>query len=247
MIDAVTSEWIKLRSVTSTVVLFIAVAGVSIGFGLLATIALPLDDPDVIDQVGDRLALVLTGVGTSLTIFSVIGALLVTQEFRFSTIRVTLVAVPVRSRVLVAKAILLGVVAAAVGAVMVAVTTAIGASILAWRGFPVDFSEGGTVRVLVGAVVLAVLYTLFGLAVGSIVRAQPLAIVLVIVVPIVEGILGAIFPSVGKWLPFTASNALVSVDPDPDFLGPWIGAAYFLVVILVLLAIGAALLHRRDA
>ena len=34
----------KLRSVTSTIVLFIAVAGVSIGFGLLATAAVPLDD-----------------------------------------------------------------------------------------------------------------------------------------------------------------------------------------------------------
>ena len=47
------SEWIKLRSVTSTIVLYIAVAGVSVGIGLLVTIAVPLDTDDV--RLSDRL------------------------------------------------------------------------------------------------------------------------------------------------------------------------------------------------
>ena len=46
-----------------------------------------------------------------------------------------------------------------------------------------------------GAVLLSVLYAMVGLAVGAIVRSQPLALVLVIVWPLlVEGIVGGIFP-----------------------------------------------------
>ena len=85
---------------------------------------------------------------------------------------------------------------------------------LSARGAPIDFSLPGTSRVLIGAVLLAVLYTLAGLGVGAIVRSQPLAIVVIVVWPLlVEGIVGGIFPSVGKWLPFRAANAMLAIDP----------------------------------
>ena len=70
MIDALRSEWVKLRSVTSTIVLFIAVAGVSVGIGLLATAAVPLDERRRA-TLSDRLTFALAGVSTSLTFLSV--------------------------------------------------------------------------------------------------------------------------------------------------------------------------------
>lgn len=246
MIDALRSEWVKLRSVTSTVVLYLTVAGVSVGIGLLATAAVPLDDESVVPA--DRLTFALAGVSTALTFLSVIGVLLITQEFRFETVRVTFAAEPSRARVILAKAGVLAAAAAVVSAVMVALATLIGAAVLSARGAPIDFSLPGTSRVLVGAVVLAVLYSLAGLGIGTILKSQPLAIVVVVVWPLlVEGIFGGIFPSLGKWLPFLAAGQLLSVEPKGDKLDPWLGAAYLAAVVVGLIVAGIVLVRRRDA
>ena len=248
MIDAMRSEWLKLRSVTSTIVLLCFVAGVSIGFGLLATATIQLDDASLDIDVADRITFALAGVSTSVTLLAVVGVLLMTQEFRFNTIRVTFAAVPSRPRVILAKALVIAVTALVVSVVMVAVTTALGAAVLSARDAPIDFGLAGTTRVLFGAVLLSVLYALVGLAVGAIVRSQPLALVLVIVWPLlVEGIFGGIFPSVGKYLPFAAANAMLAVDEDPDFFSPWFGAAYLAAFTVVLLLVGIVLVNRRDA
>ena len=144
MIDAMRSEWLKLRSVTSTIVLLCFVAGVSIGFGLLATATIQLDDASLDIDVADRISFALAGVSTSLTLLAVVGVLLMTQEFRFNTIRVTFAAVPSRPRVILAKALVIAVTALVVSAVMVAVTTALGAAVLSARDAPIDFGLAGT-------------------------------------------------------------------------------------------------------
>ena len=87
-------------------------------------------------------------MSTSLTLLSVIGVLLVTQEFRYSTIRVTFAAVTSRARVIVAKAGVLAVSAFVVSAVMVALATLIGGAVLSARSAPIDFSLPGTSHVL---------------------------------------------------------------------------------------------------
>jgi ABC-2 type transport system permease protein len=246
VIGVLRSEWLKLRSVTSTVVLLCFVVGVSIGIGVLATATIPLDEEDIVEA--DRLTFALAGVSTALTLLAVVGVLAITQEFRFSTIRVTFAAVPGRARVILGKALVVGVVAFVLSAVMVALTTVLGAAIMSARDAPIDFGLTGTTRVLVGAVLLSVLYALVGLGVGAIVRSQALALVLVIVWPLlVEGIFGTIFPSVGKFLPFAASNAMLTIDEDPDFFSPWFGAAYLAAFAIVLVVVGIVLTNRRDA
>jgi len=246
VIDVLRSEWVKLRSVTSTIVLYIAVAGVSVGLGVLAAAVVPLDTEDV--RLDDRLTIALSGVSTSLTLLSVIGVLLITQEFRYSTIRVTFAVVPSRVRVILAKAGVLIVSAIVVSAVMVVLATLVGAAVLSARDAPIDFSLPGTARVLIGAVILAVLYSLAGLAVGTIVRSQPLGIVLIVLWPLlIEGIFGSIFTSVGKWLPFRAAGQLLTINPREDVLDPWVGALYLTGVVAVLLVVGIVLTRRRDA
>jgi ABC-2 type transport system permease protein len=248
VIDAMRSEWFKLRSVTSTVVLLCFVVGVSIGLSLLTTAVIQVDDPSLDITVADRLSFALAGVSTSLTLLAVVGVLLITQEFRFNTLRVTFAAVPRRPAVILAKAIVLALVALIVSAAMVAFSTALGAAVLSARDAPIDFGISGTSRVLFGAVLLSILYTLIGLAVGAIVRSQALALVLVIVWPLlVEGIFGAIFPQVGKFMPFAAANAMLTIDEDPDFFSPWFGAAYLAGFTVVLLIIGSIVVNRRDA
>ena len=64
---------------------------------------------------------------------------------------------------------------------------------------------------------------------------------------LIEGIFGAIFPSVGKWLPFLAAGQLLTIQPREDVLNPWVGALYLAAVVLVLLVVGIVLVRRRDA
>ncbi len=246
MIASIRSEWLKLRTVTSSVVLLIAVVGVSIGIGLLATASVPLNRRNI--TVADRLSIALAGVNLSLFLLAVTGVLLITQEFRFGTVRLTFVAVPKRARVVLAKAAVLASSAVVLSALMVAITVLLGAAVLSGRSAPIDFSLSGTPRVLVAGVILAALYVLAGLAVGAVVRSQPVAIAIVILWPLlVEGIVGGIFPSVGKWLPFRAAGAMLSIQPGKDFLNPWVGALYLACVVLVLLVVGIVLTIRRDA
>ena len=115
-------------------------------------------------------------------------------------------------------------------------------------GAPIDFGLPGTSRVLVGAVLLAVLYSLVGLAVGAIVRSQPLAIVRH------RDLAAAHRGDLRRHLPERRQVAAVpgrrpAADDRPaeDVLNPWVGAAYLAGVVAVLLVVGIVLVRRRDA
>jgi ABC-2 type transport system permease protein len=246
--DFVASEWIKLRSVRSTIVLLIVVLATGVGFSLLTSASIPADQLEEVDELGGRLTLVLSGVSIGLTLFAVLGVLSISQELRFGTIRVTFAAVPSRSPVVVAKAVVLAVVALAVTIPTVILAAGVGGIVLEARDLPIDFGDPDVRRALLGAVVLAALYALLGLAVGCIVRHQVFALVVIIVWPVVvEPIVNAISADVGKYLPFQAGNALISTGDNDDLLPPLAGGLYLAGFALVLLAIGLVLVHRRDA
>jgi ABC-2 type transport system permease protein len=100
-------------------------------------------------------------------------------------------------------------------------------------------------------VVLFALYGLVGLGVGSIIRATAGAITLVVVWPvIIESIINSVLPKIGKWLPFNAGSQLTNTDATinhSEALSPRAGGLVFLIFALVLLAVGTALVSRRDA
>ena len=144
----------------------------------------PLDDRRRDSQVGDRLTLALAGVGTSLTLL--LGHRRpahhpgVPLQHDPGHVRGGAVA---RPRARWPRRVVLAAGGVVVSVVMVAAHH--GARRRCPVGVAVPRSTSalpGTPRVLVGAVVLAVLYTLVGLAVGAIVRSQPLAIVLIVIV-----------------------------------------------------------------
>ena len=143
---------------------------------------------------------------------------------------------------------MVGATAVVVAIPTVAVTAALGTLILRLRDLPLDLGAPGVTRALVGSVLLAGLSALTGLGIGAIVKHQVLAIVLVLVwAVLVEGIVAAAAPSVGKYLPFQAGGALAVPQADHNRLSPWVGGLELLLVVLVLLAIGAAMVRRRDA
>ena len=245
--DAVRSECVKLRTARANVVLLLLALVVPVLLTALVAGTVPLDQlPD--DTPANRFSLAIAGLGTGHTLLGVLGVLVIGSEFRHNTIRVTFSAIPRRMRVHGAKIVLVAVVSAVVGIVAVVSSYLVGSAILGARGFGVSLSDAGVTRSLAGAVLVAVLAGLVGLGVGTIVKATAGAITVIVVYPvIIEALLVSFVPSVGKYLPFAAGNALQSPDGTKDVLSPLAGGVIFTAFAAVLLVVGGALLQSRDA
>ncbi len=252
MIDTLRSEWIKLRTVRMNAVLAI----IAIAFPLVITIltALLIDSDEM--NARDLIGLVTgTSVITGM-LLGVIGALGITGEFGFNTIRPTFAATPKRSRVLVAKAILTVVVGIVVEAAMVALCYGLGSAILNGRGGDVAWSDAGNAKsALVGIICFAAIVSLLGFGLGMLIRSTPAAVAVLILWPLVaEGLIGALLAVAGvdqpfKWLPYNAGINLGNPDAGQtsESLGQIAGGLYFLAVTGVVCAIGAWSTMTRDA
>jgi ABC-2 type transport system permease protein len=245
--NAVRSEWIKLRTARSNLVLLLLAAAVPVAFTILITATVRSSDV----EERDRFSLLLAGSTVGYLLIGVLGVLIIGQEFRHTTIRVTFTAEPRRGRVMAAKAFVVTVTGVVAGVIATVFSYAIGNAIMTSRGQDVTLPGSTQARAIVGSVVLYALYSLVGLGVGAIIRATAGAITLVVVWPlIVESIIKGVLPKIGKWLPFNAGSQLTNTDPtinSREALTPRAGGLVFLIFALVLLAVGTALVCRRDA
>lgn len=189
-----------------------------------------------------------------------IGALMVTSEFRHKTLTPTFLAVPARGTVLAAK-VLAGVVIGLVFGVIGVVSTVLpGAPVLASLGLDTGLGSSDTWALLGRMLVAFALWTLVGIGVGSVVRNQVVAIVVVLaftqfVEPIARlagGFVEALEP-VARFLPSAASDALVgasalsiSLPSAADPLAWWAGGLVLLGYAVVFVVLGAVTTWRRD-
>ena len=241
------SEWIKLRTARSNLVLLILAATVPVVFTLLITLSIPETDLDENDLFG----LLLAGAHIGYILLGVLGVLVIGQEYRHNTIRVTFTADPRRGRVMMAKSIVVLATGLVVGAIATVFSYALGNAVLTSRGLDIPLDGGTQARAAAGSVLLFALYGLVGLGLGAIIRATAGAITLLIVWPIIaEGLIGGFFPKIGRWLPFMAGDQLTSTRSSLDTteaLSPRSGGLVFTVFALVVVLIGAVFVTRRDA
>ena len=97
MLNQIRSEWIKLRTVRSTMVMFLCAVFLSAFFGAIIQIASEGDQP---------LENLTFGLLISQVFFAVIGVQIIGQEYRFKTIRTTFANNAKRIQVVVAKLII---------------------------------------------------------------------------------------------------------------------------------------------
>jgi ABC-2 type transport system permease protein len=249
MTDAVRSEWIKLRTARSNLVLLILAATVPVALTLLLTITIPVTDLDGTDLFG----LLLAGAHIGYILLGVLGVLVIGQEYRHTTIRVTFTADPKRARVMLAKAIVVAATGLFIGTCTTLLSYVLGNAVFTSRGLDITLEGGIQTRALAGSILLFALYGLVGLGLGAIIRATAGAITLLVVWPlIIEPIVGGIFPRVGRWLPFSAGEQLTSTSTTAsvdvtDTLSPRAGGLLFAGFMVVVLVIGTLLVMRRDA
>lgn len=194
-----------------------------------------------------------------------IGTLMVTAEFRHKTLTPTFLATPKRGRVLAAK-VIVGVVLGALYSVF-AVLSTVGPAAGVLAGFGIDAQLGKSdTWALLGRIVLAfVVWALIGLGVGTLVRNQVAAIVIVLaftqfIEPIARAASAFLsgLSDVTRFLPGAASYALVGSSVFTTFsagsgaptsshpLEWWVGGLVLLGYAVVFLVLGYLTSWRRD-
>jgi ABC-2 type transport system permease protein len=242
MIAQTRAELLKIRSTRTTIGLIL---GMMVLILLITLLTGLLTHPSGLASKEDQRELLslssLTGVFSALA-----GVLLVTSEYRFGTIRPTILFNPERSHVLAAK-IAAGVLAGiAFGVLGEAIGWAIGYAILDGRGITVVLNSGDILLLTLGGLVGTALWGAIGAGLGSIIHNQVGAVITLLAWGlVVDNLLFGLVPSVGRFMPDRASDALMGLRVH-HLLSPGAGAVILISWAAALAAVGIALTARRD-
>ena len=253
------TEWTKIRSVRSTVWTLVIFAVVSLGLtGLFTWLTIHSlnsgrGDARSATIAADPVNFILgTGLGLGQLAICVLGVLVITSEYSSGTIRASLLAVPKRIPMLVAKGVVFGVLVFVIGEAVVFGSFYIGAAII-HSHFPVSLSQPGVTRAVIGSGLYLAVLGLFALAIGSLIRHTAGAVTTVIGLVLVIFNLTALLPSswgahIHAYMP-TVAGLLITQDKQQSgqLLTPWQGFGVFCAWTALLLIVGAYLLKRRDA
>jgi ABC-type transport system involved in multi-copper enzyme maturation permease subunit len=251
----ITSEWIKLRSLRSTVYTLIAAVGITVGLGLLfcSFAVARWDSLNAQDRARiNPIDFSLRGTFLAQLAIGVLGVLLITGEYSTGMIRATMSTVPKRLPVLWAKLGLFAVVALVASMASVFIAFLGGQAILSSKHVGVSLSDPGVLRVVVGSGLYLAVVGLLGMALGFLVRNTAGAITTLFGVLLILPVLGEVLPAdwasdVVPYLPSNAGQAVMQLHPDPNTLAPWTGFALFVGYTAAAVVAAAVLLKRRDA
>lgn len=246
-------ERIKLFSTRSPLWCTLLALALSIGFAAL--IASTTD--------GDSVPLSMTQIGYQfgLMVTMVMAALAVTTEYRFGTIRATFQATPNRTKVLLAKAALVGSLGFVIGEL--AAFGSLAVTKLIAPGSDLALSESHEWRQVVGVGLVFLVGSVLALAVGVLLRQTAGAVAVLLLWPLLVESMTPLIPSIGedlgKWMPFGAADHFLTggspagaqppgmgAPADMPF-GPWAALAYFAAIGFGLLAFAIIVANRRDA
>lgn len=270
------SEWIKLRTVRSTLWCYLAIIVLTIGLGLLlaSTIPSPTATPSTDTQQSTWLTVTTLGVNFDQLVIAVLGALVITGEYSTGMIRSTFVAVPTRLPAFAAKLLIFGVMTFLVSLVSVVATALVTLPLLPARDIHPDLGDTAIWLALVGAAGYLTLIGCLSLAIGTILRSTAgsiaAALGLILVAPIILRVVANLtqakwasdvdvyLPSNagGRLFAYPASTTSVLTPPagTPNaaaasaiVLEPWQGLLVLAGWVVAAIVVGAVLLRRRDA
>lgn len=242
----VRAELAKLRS-TRLLQILVAVAAVTVAGIITGQIinAGKVGAPSL--GTTTSLRALLSAVGVTAPLALVVGAVTVTSEFRHDTIPVSLLAVPDRRRLLVAKAVTLAALGAAVAIGGIVLDLAIVLPYLLAAGVPVDLVNGDLLLTISGVLAGIPLYAVAGVGIGALVRRQTVAVV----APLIWlGVVETVLPSYGlaaaaRWLPGGATGALGRAEVA-GLLPMWAGGLLLAGYAAAFVALGLRRFARMD-
>jgi ABC-type transport system involved in multi-copper enzyme maturation permease subunit len=235
------AEALKQRSTQTALYLFVAMVGLvalavamhvlALGKERLATNAHQLE----VFQIGTRAGMLFAALA---------GALAITSEIRYGTIRPTFLVQPRRSPILQAKftvSALTGLVYGLLAEGLMATFAAIGFSI---RGIPNELTDGDYARILLGGAIAAALWAILGTGLGALIRNQVAALVgLCTWMFLVESVSEGFVPNAAKLMP---GGAGLSLAGNEHKLSIAAAAGLLIVYTAAVAASGWVATLRRD-
>ncbi|WP_112138486.1 ABC transporter permease [Glycomyces dulcitolivorans] len=246
--QAASAEWVKIRSVRSTVVTLGLFAVVAVGLSWLIARGFSPGGPET-DAVLPVFFALLTGQLVLVT-FAVAT---VGSEFSTGTIRASLAAVPSRGRLYAAKMTAVGLTIAAAALVVEAAVFGLVRLVIGDGAAPLD--EWWTIQALLGGWIHLTLLSVFTAAVAVMLRSTVLTLSILLPVLFLGsqglGNIDTIRP-VAQYLPDQVGMVIMhlTVPGDPRFgrdYGPWEGIAILVLWTAAALIGGWIAMRRRDA
>lgn len=247
---ALNAERIKLTTIRSP--LWSCVAAAVLGLGVAALQGSSAYGAASLSPQRAAVGVAVFGV----PVLMVLSAMTMTGEYRSGMIRTTFAAIPNRTLVVVAKAVVAGVFSAvftaatSIGAVLVA-----GMSSDPLVGAQLSLTESGVWQVTGALALFAALAAVLGVAVGALLRYAAGAVAVLLLWPLVVEPILANLPDIGSevgpYLPF--GNAFIFADVEwlyPTYSMPWdrLGSLiYFAVVVAIVFVAATIVVNRRDA
>lgn len=248
----VRAEWVKLFSLRSSWIALAAAVVAVVGIGTLVCYVtathwshLRAQEALHFDPVGRSLG----GVELAQLVVGVLGALVITGEYATGMIRSSLMAVPRRLPVLVAKSVVFAVVTFVLMLASAFVAFLAGQAALGSHGTTLGAPHA--VRAVIGVALYLTVVALFAIGLGFLLRNTAGAIATLFGLLLVLPGLGRLLPDTWQphvlpYLPSNAGGSVFAVQPEAGMLGVWTGFAVFCAWAAAALVLGALVLKRRD-
>ncbi|WP_104162729.1 ABC transporter permease subunit [Cryobacterium sp. N22] len=249
------SEWIKLRTVRSTIWSYATVIVISLGMSALMSAALDLGGREIsaAEQATFLSQPAIFGVFFGQLVVAVLGVLAVSGEYSTGMIRSSITAVPRRLPMLAAKAVVLFLCTFVVGLISTVGSYLMAVPFLAGKGITASLANPDLLLPLLGGALYLALVAVFALGVGAMLRSSAGGIAaslgILLLLPIVLSMIPAQW--LADLLPYLISNAGLAFFGLNGFTSAsfetWQNILIVLGWVAVSLAGAAVLLKRRDA
>ncbi len=242
MIAQIRAELLKVRSTRTTLGLLLGMVALILLFVLLTGLLTSVQSLSSAENQRQ-----LLHIGSLAGVFAALaGVLLVTSEYRYGTIRPTILFTPNRARVLGAKVLAATVAGLLFGIVGTALGWGLGYAIISGRGIPFVLSNGDVTQLVLGSLGGVALWGAMGAGLGTILRNQVGAVITLLAWGfVVSPLLYGLVPSVGHFMPTYAQDALVGMTMS-HLLTPTAGGVVLVGWAVLLAVIGLAVTARRD-
>ena len=248
---AVSSEWLKFRTVRSYVIAISGAAAAAIGFGaLFSSLAGTDDGPGRFSD--SALSLSLGGFNLSQLIIAILGVALVAGEYQSGLIHTWFGAVPDRLRVLNAKVVVYGGLVFVVSLVAAVAAFLAGQALLPAGWEALTLGSDGVAQALLGTAFYAASIGVMGIGLGFLLRSTAAGagavVTTLMIAPLMVGLLPAsISDPLGNILPSNAGTAVQGTDSTGQLLSADWGIAVLVGWMVITVGAAAVSLKRRDA
>jgi ABC-type transport system involved in multi-copper enzyme maturation permease subunit len=252
----VRSEWMKFRSLRSTLYTLLAAVALTIGIGALfsGVTASQFHTFSAADKATfSPISTSLTGISFAVVAFGVLGVLLMSGEYSTGMIRSSLTAVPRRLPVLWGKLAVFAGAIFSVSLVTSFISFFVGQALLSSHHLSVAITAPDALRSVIGAALYVTVAGLIGVALGGLLRNTAAGIstfaAAFFVIPPLTGLLPAsVSDHLSQYLPSNAGEALWGGTRGvTNVLSPWTGFAVLCGYAVILIAAAAWRLRRADA